>query len=64
LLVAITALVLSTAASLEEFSQSLLVHRQFDTADMASNVAGIVFFGCLALLLPQRRSSCNASPVL
>lgn len=52
--VASTIVILSVFASLEELSQSMLSHRQFEPADMLCNIAGTFVFGCAALLLPLR----------
>ena len=50
-----TILVLAVLSSLEECSQTMLSHRQFEPGDMLCNVAGTCVFGCAALLLPIRR---------
>ncbi len=41
-----------TLATVEETSQIWLVNRTFSWADLASNTAGILFFGGLAMLWP------------
>ena len=53
-MVALTIVAVSAFSSLEELSQSLLQHRQFDTGDMLCNVAGTWCFGLGALLIPAR----------
>lgn len=51
--VVLTVLALATISSLEECSQTMFTHRQFDRFDMLSNIAGTMLFGCATLLIPH-----------
>lgn len=52
IVVVLTVLGLAMISSLEECSQTMFSHRQFDRLDMLSNIAGTLLFGCATLLIP------------
>lgn len=60
---AITIVALSAFTSLEEMSQSMLVHRRYDPADLMCNVAGTWCFGLGSLLIPMRLLKGKSKPV-